>query len=44
MVHDAVPGILASSRPLRRPVTSLRELAAAVLADFGIEGFPTSRR
>jgi predicted AlkP superfamily phosphohydrolase/phosphomutase len=40
MVHDAVPGILASSRPLRRPVTSLRELAA----DFGIEGFPTSRR
>jgi len=44
MVHDAVPGILVSNRPLRRPVVSLRELAAAVLAEFGIEGFPTRRR
>ena len=44
MVHDAVPGILASNRPLRRPVASLRDLAAAVLAEFGIEGFPPRRR
>ncbi len=44
MVHDAVPGILFSSRPLRRPVTSLRDLAAAVLAEFGMLGFPTRGR
>jgi predicted AlkP superfamily phosphohydrolase/phosphomutase len=40
MAHDAVPGILFSSAPLRRPVTSLRELAGAVLAEFDIDGFP----
>ena len=44
MVHDAVPGILFSTQPLKQPVTSLRDLAAAVLAEFGIEGFPTRRR
>lgn len=44
MVHDAVPGILFSNQPLKQPVTFLRELAAAVLAEFGIEGFPTRRR
>jgi hypothetical protein len=40
MDHEAVPGVLFSSRPLRVPVASLRELAAAVLAEFGIQGFP----
>ena len=40
MVHEAVPGVLFTSRPLRRRVTSLRELAGAVLAEFGIHDFP----
>jgi predicted AlkP superfamily phosphohydrolase/phosphomutase len=35
-----IPGILLTNRPLRREVTSLENLAAAVLAEFGIEGFP----
>jgi predicted AlkP superfamily phosphohydrolase/phosphomutase len=35
-----VPGILATSRPLKRPVTRLKDLAAAILAEFGIEDFP----
>jgi predicted AlkP superfamily phosphohydrolase/phosphomutase len=44
MAHDVVPGILFASRPLQRPVASLRDLAAAVLAEFGIEGFPIRGR
>jgi len=40
MDHETVPGVLASNRPLRRPVTSLRQLAAAVLAEFGLGDFP----
>jgi len=32
-----VPGILATSRPLKRPAGNLRELNASVLAEFGIE-------
>jgi hypothetical protein len=32
-----VPGILASSRPLKRPARNLRELHASVLAEFGVE-------
>jgi len=36
-----VPGILATNRPLKRPVTRLNNLAAAVLAEFGVESFPT---
>lgn len=35
-----VPGILATSRPLKRPVTRLKDLAAALVAEFGIEDFP----
>ncbi|HSF02236.1 MAG TPA: alkaline phosphatase family protein, partial [Solirubrobacterales bacterium] len=35
-----VPGILATSRPLRKPATSLRSLAGAILAEFGVEDFP----
>ncbi len=32
-----VPGILATSRPLKRPALNLRELHASVLAEFGVE-------
>jgi predicted AlkP superfamily phosphohydrolase/phosphomutase len=35
-----VPGILATSRGLRRPVTRLKDLAAAILAEFEIQDFP----
>ena len=40
MDHETVPGILLSSRPLRKPAPTLAELAAAILAEFGIDGFP----
>ncbi len=40
MDHTAVPGVLFASRPLGREATSLQNLAAAILAEFGIEGFP----
>ena len=40
MDHLAVPGILLSNRPLKRPASSLENLAAAILAEFGIDGFP----
>ena len=40
MDPDAVPGILFTSRPLKRPAAKLDELAAAILAEFGVEGFP----
>jgi predicted AlkP superfamily phosphohydrolase/phosphomutase len=40
MDMPAVPGILATSRPLKRPVTQLKNLAAAVLAEFEIDRFP----
>ncbi len=42
MDHEAVPGVLFASRPLKRDATRLQDLAAAVLAEFGIEGeFPS---
>jgi predicted AlkP superfamily phosphohydrolase/phosphomutase len=40
MHPDAVPGILFSTRPLRRPVVSLRDLAGAIVAEFEIKTFP----
>ena len=40
MDHETVPGILLSSRPLRRPAPTIEQLAAAILAEFGIDGFP----
>jgi hypothetical protein len=40
MHPDAVPGVLFSTRRLRRPVESLRDLAGALVAEFGIETFP----
>ncbi len=46
MDHETVPGVLFSSAKLRREVTSLKNLAAAILAEFDIAGFPsdTNRR
>jgi predicted AlkP superfamily phosphohydrolase/phosphomutase len=38
--REAVPGVLFTNRPLRLEVESLKDVAAAVLAEFGIEGFP----
>src|SRR6185436_5852075 len=40
MDPDAVPGILLTSRALRQPVPTLQTLAAGLLAEYGIEGFP----
>jgi predicted AlkP superfamily phosphohydrolase/phosphomutase len=40
MDHEAVPGVLLSNRPLKKPAPSLDKLAAAVLAEFGIDEFP----
>ena len=40
MDPDTVPGILLTSRALRKPAPNLQSLAAALLAEFGIEGFP----
>ncbi len=40
MDHEAVPGIFFSNRPLSRPVTGLKDLAAAILAEFGVDEFP----
>jgi hypothetical protein len=37
-----VPGILATSRPLKRPARNLRELNASVLAEFGVEAVSTT--
>jgi predicted AlkP superfamily phosphohydrolase/phosphomutase len=42
MDHEAVPGVLFSSRPLRKPAPSLDKLAAAILAEFGVEEFPVA--
>jgi predicted AlkP superfamily phosphohydrolase/phosphomutase len=38
-----VPGILLTSRPLKRSAASLDRLAASVLAELGVEQFPSSR-
>ena len=36
MDPDAVPGILLTSRPLKKPAASLQTLAPALVAEFGI--------
>ena len=41
MDHEAVPGVLLSNRPLRGDVMSLKDLAAVVLLEYEIEGFPS---
>jgi predicted AlkP superfamily phosphohydrolase/phosphomutase len=40
MDHETVPGILLSNRPLKRPAPSIQDLAASILAEFGVDGFP----
>jgi predicted AlkP superfamily phosphohydrolase/phosphomutase len=40
MDHDTVPGILLTNHPLGREAPDLKSLAPAILAEFGIEGFP----
>ena len=41
MDHTAVPGILLTNQPMEKPATSLKNLGASILAEFGItEGFP----
>jgi predicted AlkP superfamily phosphohydrolase/phosphomutase len=40
MDHEAVPGVLFASKALKRPAGSLQDLAASVLAEFGVDGFP----
>tara|TARA_B100000678_G_scaffold291351_1_gene307803 strand:- start:5833 stop:7239 length:1407 start_codon:yes stop_codon:yes gene_type:complete len=40
MDHETVPGVLFANKQLQVPAGSLQELAAAVLAEFSIAGFP----
>jgi len=40
MDHETVPGILLSNRALRRPAPAIQDLAASILAEFGVDGFP----
>ena len=44
MDHEAVPGILLTNRALKKPAPSLQTLAAAILAEYGVEAFPLSRK
>jgi predicted AlkP superfamily phosphohydrolase/phosphomutase len=44
MDPDTVPGILLTTRPLRKPAATLRELAAALLDDMGIDRFPSTEK
>ena len=43
MDPSVVPGVLFTNRPLKKPAPSLKTLAAAVLAEFGIDEFPVRR-
>ncbi len=43
MDHETVPGMLFTNRPLGVKATSLQNLAAALLAEFGVTGFPARR-
>lgn len=40
MDHRAVPGVLLASRPLGRPARGIADLAASILAEYGLEPFP----
>jgi hypothetical protein len=40
MDHETVPGVLLSSRALKRPAPTLQHLASAILAEYGIDSFP----
>ncbi|HXV59165.1 MAG TPA: alkaline phosphatase family protein [Vicinamibacteria bacterium] len=37
MDHETVPGVLLTSRPLKRPASSLKELGRSILVEFGID-------
>jgi predicted AlkP superfamily phosphohydrolase/phosphomutase len=37
MDHEAVPGVLLTSRALKKPAPRLQDLAAAILAEFGVD-------
>ncbi len=43
MDHETVPGILLTNRPLKQAAPRLQDLAGAILAEFGIEGFPVRK-
>jgi predicted AlkP superfamily phosphohydrolase/phosphomutase len=43
MDPEVVPGILLTNRALKKPAPRLENLAAAVLAEFGIEEFPRGK-
>jgi predicted AlkP superfamily phosphohydrolase/phosphomutase len=43
MDADAVPGILLSSRALKRPAATLQQLPAALVSEFGVDSFPQRR-
>jgi len=43
MDHEAVPGVLLSSRPLKKPARTLQQLPGALLSEFGIDSFPQRR-
>jgi predicted AlkP superfamily phosphohydrolase/phosphomutase len=43
MDHETVPGVLFTNRPLKKPAPRLQDLAAAILAEYGIEGFPSPK-
>ncbi len=40
MDHEAVPGIFLTNKRLSLPVTDLKSLSPAILAEFGLSGFP----
>ncbi len=40
MDHDTVPGILLTSRPLKKEAPRLQDLAGSILYEYGIDGFP----
>ncbi len=42
MDPETVPGILLTNRPLRTQAATLRDLAPALLAELGIDGFPST--
>ncbi len=44
MDPDAVPGILLTSRRLRRAAPTLGDLAPAILAELGVDGFPSVKK
>ncbi len=43
MDHEVVPGVLLTNRPLKKEAPRLQDLAAAILAEFGIDGFPATK-